>query len=453
MISFVVATDSAEVAASVDRRRTSVVVPLRRWEVLPLVALLGVIGAVAWHAFTTVSVMDLSGYYHGADFGWLQGNVWNAYEWIGTPFLALIAGPLTVAMPITQFAWLVTLVNLVLMIALAGTAFVWARRRVSPFVAWPLVFALTLWGPVAGTVWWKQVNLFSVAAVVAGFVLLRRHPWWAAALIGAGIAIKPLAILLPLFLLFHRGTRRAALAAIGSTVAFTGAGLVYLAWRARDFAAADPFEYWRRFDTRSGIKGSLVCTRGNMSPISAACTLLGQDFTPLRALVLAGVGVVIVLALASLRNHQGTSLAVLAWACLLSPMLSTLEWPHYGIVMAPMFVYLVVRFVQQRATVEYWIALAAAYVVTQLVWNPAMSLPAQVRVWFGGVPETPIGLGRETLIGSVGQYALVAVALAWFGRERTIGEGPPGMAGRTSSQSVAVIDDAPHIISEEAPRN
>ena len=48
------------------------------------------------------------------------------------------------------------------------------------------------------TVWWKQFNVIALVLAAAGFDLMRherRRP--AAALIGLSVAIKPLALLLP----------------------------------------------------------------------------------------------------------------------------------------------------------------------------------------------------------------------------------------------------------------
>jgi len=286
-------------------------------------------------------------------------------------------------------------------------------------MAWFVVIALVAWGPLAGSIWWKQVNLLVMALAFGGWALLGKRSGWAAALIGLSIAIKPLAILLPVFLVFHRDTRRAAIASIGWVIGPNAIGLAYLAWRAHDTSAADPIAYYNHWTDRT--VGAYVCTKGPISPASLGCRLLGtQHLDVTRLLVLATLGIVTLLALGTLRGCVGTSFRVLAWACLLSPMVGTIEWPHYQIMFAPMLILLVVSFIRGRGPFQLVVATAVAYALTTLVWYPAMSLPYQVSSWFGGHRETLPALYRILTITMLGQYLLIAVGLSvWSGTAGT----------------------------------
>jgi hypothetical protein len=256
--------------------------------------------------------------------------------------------------------------------------------------------------------------------------LLRRQWSVAVVLLGLGVAIEPLAVLVVVFMLFHRDTRRAALAAIVAAIAFTGSGLVYLAWRARGVSAAHWAGYFRTLNLRTGEPaGGLVCYRGNLSPSRTACMLLGRaDFTTARIAALAGVTVLIALALGTMRGGSGMAIEVLAWGCLLSPMVSPIEWWHYGVLFGPMLLLLGVGFWERRASLALWAGLAVGYLLTQLVWNPAMSLPAQLSTLFGGGPEATSLRVQISAIGAIGQYVLVAVALVWFRPRKNAGQWP-----------------------------
>lgn len=222
-------------------------------------------------------------------------------------------------------------------------------------------------------------------------------------LIGATIAFKPLALLLPIFLLLRRETRRAGLLAIAWIAGLTVAGLGYLAWRAHDLGAADPVDYFRKFNDYTGKpSGSLVCTRVNIAPTGTACQLVGShDFSSTRAVVLVGMLLVALLAAGILRSRPAGAAWVLAWACLLSLMVSTIEWSHYLVMAAPMLLLLVVAFVEGRARFQWWVALLGTWAATQVLWWPFDTAGDVYR--------------RNALVGAA-QYLLVLVAMAWCGR-------------------------------------
>jgi hypothetical protein len=47
-------------------------------------------------------------------------------------------------------------------------------------------------------------------------------------------------------------------------------------------------------------------------------------------------------------------------------MLSPLEWSHYQVMLAPLFVLLLVRFTQDGAELDEWAGLAVAFVLASL---------------------------------------------------------------------------------------
>jgi Glycosyltransferase family 87 len=371
------------------------------WGLVPLVIVgiaLLVFGA---HALTSRSFYDWRSYYEGPDLAWRTGNPSAANPWTGTPALALFFAPFTQVVTESQGAWLNTVANMVLAAGLAVAAWRYMTRRLTNrLVAAAILIALVVWAPLASSIWWKQVNLLPLALAVSGFAAMRRERGgWAAFLIGLGIALKPLALLLPLFMLAFRETRRIALGAIAWILGLTGAGLLFFAVRAGDVSAADPLEYYRIFHDKAGDpNGVLACNPFNVAPTAAVCRLVGtQGFGITRLMVLAGIAVLVVLALGSLRGRSGKSWYVLAWACLLSPMLSPIEWSHYALMFAPMLLLLAVRFWEQRARFELWVALVAAYALTDLVWTPVDSGSDVLRL---------------IVIGSLGQFLLVLVAYA-----------------------------------------
>jgi uncharacterized membrane protein len=366
-----------------------------------------ILGVIVARAFSDPSARDFETYYHGAQLGWTQGDPWRDVYWLQLPAVVLVLGPVTQVMSQSAGAWLVTLVNLVCAVGLAAAALWWLIARCARWFSWLVVIALVGWGALAGAIWWKQLNLLVLALALIGFVVADRRFVLAGVLIGLSIALKPLALLLPVFLLFHRETRRAALVAIGSAAAFTFAGLVVIAIGG---GSISPFGYYRTFDDRT--VSNFACNRVNASPTGFACRVMGvENFDVTRFLVLCGIAVLVALALGLLRGTKGTSLIVFAWACLLSPMASPLEWSHYGVMLAPMFVVLAAHAWEERTRLELWFGLFVAYALSQIVWNPARSLPGQFES--GG--ESLDDVYRTMAVGAMAQIVLVAVALVATG--------------------------------------
>jgi uncharacterized membrane protein len=380
----------------------------RAWDIIPFVVVGVILGVIVARAFSDPSARDFATYYHGAELGWTTGNPWREVYWLQLPAIVLVFGPLTQVMSRSAGAWLVTLVNLIAAVGLAAAALWWLYARCARWFSWLVVIALVGWGALAGAIWWKQLNLLVLALALVGFVVSERRPWLAGVLIGVSIALKPLALLLPVFLLFHRETRRAAIVAIGSAAAVTFGGLVVVALGG---GSISPFTYYRTFDDRT--VESFACNRVNASPTGFACRVMGvENFDVTRFLVLCGIAVLVALALGLLRDTSGTSLVVFAWACLLSPMAAPLEWAHYSVMLAPMFLVLAAQAWQERTRLELWFGLFVAYALSQIVWNPARSLPAQ----FESGAESLDDVYRTMAVGAMAQIVLVAVALVATGR-------------------------------------
>jgi uncharacterized membrane protein len=390
----------------VERHRANL--SARAWDLVPLVLAGVILGVIVARAFSDPSARDFETYYHGAELGWTDGDPWREVYWLQLPAVVLVIGPVTQVMSQSAGAWLVTLVNLVCAVGLAAAALWWLFARCPRWFSWLVVIALIGWGALAGAIWWKQLNLLVLALALVGFVVAARRPWTAGVLIGLSIALKPLALLLPVFLLFHRETRRTAIVAIGAAAGFTLAGLVVIALGG---GSVSPFDYYRTFDDRT--VDNFACNRVNASPTGFACRIMGiENFDVTRFLVLCGIAVLVALVLGLLRGTKGTSLIVFAWACLLSPMASPLEWAHYSVMLAPMFVVLAAQAWKERTRLELWFGLLVAYVLSQVVWNPARSLPAQ----FESGAESLDDVYRTMAVGGMAQIVLAAVALVATGR-------------------------------------
>jgi uncharacterized membrane protein len=383
----------------------------RAWSLIPAIVVVVILLVIGFHAFRDSTHRDFSIYYVGADRAWTGHSPWSEPYWLQLPGVILLLGPVAQVMSLPTAEWFMTLINLVVAVGLLATAFVWLRARCPLWLSWIVVVALAGWGPLAGTFWFKQMNLVVLALALAGFSLLRRQPWIAGLLIGVSIAIKPLVLLLPLFLLFHRETRKAVVGAVIGFAMFTLTGLAVMSARAG--TSLDPFAYYHRFDQR--IIKDYACNPINASPTGLACRVMGgtQHFDATRALVFVGLAVLIIIVLAGLRHAPGHSPWIFAWACLISPMVSPVTWSHYGVMLAPMFVVLAAYAWANRWRIELWTGLVVAYLLSDAVWQPSQSLVA----FLTGKPDTLDDVYRTYVIAATAQFVIIAVALAVSGRD------------------------------------
>jgi hypothetical protein len=393
--------------------------------------LAGVVAWWTWRALHDPNAFDLGLAYKGGQAAWATGHPEHLATWVSTPFLGAAMAIVTRLMSVGTAADLLTLLNLALVVGLIGITLHRLRSTLSPLWWWLTALALVSFAPMMSTVWWKQFNIIALALAVAGFAQLRlgrKHP--GGALIGLSVAVKPLAILLPLVLLARRGTRGAGAWAIGYAIALNVAGQAFIAARAHDLGPLNPLEPLHNFADKNKLSalGPGPCLPVNFAPGSLLCRLAGTDYSTLQhALVWALVALLGVWVIDALRGCSATSWEVFAFTCALSTMVSPLAWSHYQVMLAPLFLLLVVRFSTEGATIGTWFGLATAFFLASLMLTPHATV-------FGG---QSLGGGaahsRFLLVASVAgfaQYVLVLTGVLWFNARQS----PLERIGRTRSR-------------------
>ena len=149
-------------------------------------------------------------------------------------------------------------------------------------------------------------------APLGGFDLLRRdHTHGGAGAIGLSIALKPLALVLPLVLLARRETRRAGAIAVGYAIAVTILAQGFLARRADSIGLLDPFKILTDFSSASapGSSRAFTCTSESFSPVSLLCQLVGSGHWALQNIavwaLVALIGLWVIDALPGCRPQLG----------------------------------------------------------------------------------------------------------------------------------------------------
>jgi hypothetical protein len=382
-----------------------------------------------WRALHDASAFDVGLVYRGGQAAWATGHPEDLPTFVNTPFLAASMAIVTRLISVGTAADLITLVNLLLVVALIGIALHRLRPTLSPVWWWVTALALVSYAPMMSTVWWKQFNIIVLALAVAGFDQLRRgRKQSGAALIGLSVAVKPMVILLPLVLLARRGTRGAGALAITWVVALTVAGQAFIAARAHDLGPLNPLEPLHNFADKTKLSALGPCLPVNFAPGSLLCRLAGTDYSILQhALVWGLVALLGVWVIDALRGCSATSWEVFAFTCALSTMVSPLAWSHYQVMLAPLFLLLVVRFSTEGATIGTWFGLATAFFLASLMLTPHATV-------FGG---QSLGGGaahsRFLLVASVAgfaQYVLVLTGVLWFNARQS----PLERIGRTRSR-------------------
>lgn len=337
--------------------------------------------------------------YHGGVEAWASGHPERVFSWFSTPFLALVMALVTRVISEQSGAHVFLGLNLLLWAALLLA--VWNRLdgRVPPPWWWGTLIAAAVSSPGISSIFWLTFNLIAFGLALGGFVLVGRHDRLAGLLIGASLAIKPILLLVPLALLLRRESRFAGVWSIGAAAALSMGGLVFLAWRAGDWSAADPFAYIAAFAAKG--RGPLAaCVVQNYSPVAFLCRLGIPSTTVVTFAIVAGVG--LVGWLLAQRLHNGWEL--FAAACLLSPMVGPLEWASYQLLFAPLMLLLAYQFWAERAPARMWVYLAAAFVMTEMVWDPFESL--------AGAPVVVLVVSYS--IGQFAQYALIGMWFWWL---------------------------------------
>ena len=338
--------------------------------------------------------------YHGGLEAWASGHPERLFSWFSTPFLALVMAVITRAASEDVAARVFLVANLVLWGGLLVA--VWSRLygRVPNLWWWGTLVAAGAFSPAISTIFWLSFNLIAFVLALGGFVLIGRHDRLAGLLIGASLALKPILILVPLALLLRRETRSAGAWGIGAAAGLSAGGLGFLAWRAGDWSVLNPFAYLPVFVAKGN--GPLVaCVIQNYSPVAFLCRL-GLPTPSAVTLGLATAVCAIGWWLARhRRNSSSRAWELFAAASLLSPMVGPIEWATYQLLFAPLMLLLAYQFWAERAPTRLWAYLVAAFLMTELVWDPLESLA---------------GISVPVLVFSysLGQFAQYLLVLLWF---------------------------------------
>ncbi|HET9443354.1 MAG TPA: glycosyltransferase family 87 protein [Acidimicrobiales bacterium] len=398
---------------------------------------------VAWQvgvALRTGWAYDIGLALRGGQLAWETGRPEDLRTWISTPFLAAVMALVSRVTTKSGAAVGMTLLNGVVIVTLLAVTWRRLRRELGP-IPWSLsLMAAAGFAPIVSSLWWKQLNIVALALAILGERLAQtRRPVAAGASTALSLAIKPILVLVPVAMLLRRDARRAGWWTLAWGGAALGLSQVFLAWRAGDAAALSPLNAVRNFAHKSRPENLWGCHAENFSPQSTLCRLAGPESLDTgRLVVTGGVLVLAVVVLHVVRRAEPASPTdgwlPFAFAAALSPLFSPIAWAHYQLVLAPLLVLLVCRLAAQRAPVAWWLALLAAFALTQLMWRPPGSLPGAVRELLTGQPETKEQRFAVASVATVGQYAVIMTALATFRPRRPTpaleGPSPPDAAGR-----------------------
>jgi hypothetical protein len=230
--------------------------------------LAAIVGWWAWRAFSEPLTADLGLAYQAGQVAWSTGHPEHLYSWDGMPFLAAVMALVSQLVTVRAAADLLTGLNLILVLVVSGLVLRRLKGVLSYGWWWVAAFALLSFGPMMSSVWWKQINLIAVAAALAGFEQLRRgRPRGGAALMGLSIAIKPLFFLLPFLLLSRRRTRRWGAASLAWVVGLNLAAQAFLATRAHDLGALNPWPALQNFNDKVQPRYPWACNGENFAPV------------------------------------------------------------------------------------------------------------------------------------------------------------------------------------------
>lgn len=388
-----------------------------RWEPPALVVIAAVV--VAWYVprtFLFDNAADFGLAYDAGALAWRTGHPETLWYWTGDPFLAMSMA--VVARVLSMPAATAAMCALNLGLVLGTLAVTWWRLRphVTKPVWWLTLVAAVLFAPLMSSAWWKQFEILALALAAAGFVLARAgRVRSAGALIALSVSVKPVIVLLPLALLLRRDTRRAGLCTLLWLAVLNGAAQLFMAWRARSLDAASPLIFLQSFGSKSAPPNPVPCDAINFGPGSLVCRLVGMEhFTTQRVLTYCLVLLLAVLAAWALGLERGRSWGVFAFAAMLSPMASTIDWSHYQVLLAPLFLVLAFTYSTYGASWPEWLALAAAYALCELTLDPFGTLPGTVVQYVTGRGESAADFTFWISFAQFAQYMLFGLAFAWF---------------------------------------
>jgi glycosyl transferase family 87 len=376
--------------------------------------------------------------YQAGQVAWKTGRPELLFTWIGTPFLAATTAVATKVASSAEFSTGLTIVNLALWAGAIALAWIPLYRVMRSGFWWASLVAAAFFAPVASTLMWKQFNLISFVLVVAGFAWASKRPYVGGFATALSIAIKPIAILVPLALLWKRETRKAGITSLAVGAVLLGGSQAFLAWRAHSLRALDPLDALSNFGTKSQphVVG-WVCSPENYSPQSMFCRLGGADaWDVTRYTALAGAVILIAVGVWLLRRRTGRSWLVFAFACACSPLVSPLAWSHYQILLAPLLLVLLLDFQDFGAGPLSWLGLMIGFALTELTWRPYGTFPDVVGRLISHNPEILPGAQSVAVFGfaELAQYVLLATFLIRLGMRASAPEqaaGPdPGLVSQ-----------------------
>lgn len=390
---------------------------------VPALVLLAV--AAALHYTAQYGTADFGLAYQGGAEAWASGHPERVGTWMSTPFLALAMAAVSRVAPVQIAGWLFMAANLSLWMVMLVT--VWTRLRAFFPVPlwWTTLAAVGAFAPAVSTIFWLQFNLVVFALAIGGFSLVGRKNRLAGLLIGLSVALKPIAVLLPFALLVRSRSRAAGLSSLAGLSVSTLLSLGFLAWRGGDPKLLDPIGYLARLSDSglatlwgSGQPVAEGCWVENYSLLALLCRL-GLQPSMLIGAAIGAVGLLIGwLLVRRLPPTVEGDWETFAAACFLSVLLGPIEWPHYGLLMAPLLLLLAYQFWRDRAPRPLWLGLAAAFLASEFVWDPLSSLAgASVRL-------------EDFLytVGQFGQYFLFLVWVRWRMLEPSVVRAHPNPA-------------------------
>jgi hypothetical protein len=384
---------------------------------LGIIAVCAVILVWAWRAFSDKNTYDFRLAYFGGQIAWETGHPEDLYSWTGTPVLG---GAMAIASRLwdeTTAVRLLTSLNIAVVVVTIAIVVRRLRDVLSRLWLWIVAVGLASFGPVLSTVWWKQFNIIALVLALAGFAALRRdRPILAGGLIGLSVAVKPLAILLPFVLLARRSTRSAGIWALVYAVGLNLGTLGLLALHAHNLSVFDPLSSVQNFTDKSQPRYGLACSTLNFSPQALLCRTFGsQHWRLLEVVAWAATAVLAVWVVRALRGYDTASWESFAFACAFSTMVSPIDWSHYQVMLAPLFVLLIVRFTTVRTETVFWVGLVVAYVLATLMWTPYGTLTDAIHL---RLPSSTLANPHPliTNIAQYSQYILIVMATMWYRR-------------------------------------
>jgi hypothetical protein len=356
--------------------------------------------------------------YQGGTVAWQTGHPESLPTWISTPFLAMVMALISQLVGERTAGTAATLINCAIFLAAAAVTWTMLRGKVTVWFWWITLLAFAVYAPIASSIFWLQFNLVALALAAAGYFFAGRRPWAAGLLVALSIGIKPLVLLLPFALLWRSETRRGGVWSLAWGSGLLVASQVFLAARAHDWHVLSPLGQLTAYSSRfRGNSSEWVCDPENFSPQSLWCRLSGMDYWSVKLfLITTAILVVIALAAHLTSGLPGRSWAIFGFVCLLSPMLSPIEWSHYQVLLAPMFLVLAYAYVTAGADLVDWVALGTAFALAELSWRPVGTVPGMLRELLTGKPESVSITVNVFDAAALAQFVLLGAAFLWFMR-------------------------------------